>query len=131
MTNEVPAHEILEKLFSVFLEEARACPALTRKLLSALPDAMIAKVEAPQKRVKTFDPSQFHAINILRTHGENMLRGRLETLRKKEELRAVARASGIVLDGPAAKKNPRLEELIEGVIRGAKHYRKQREGASE
>ena len=130
MTDEISAHEVLEKLFAVFLAEARNNPSLTKKMLAAFPKGVIAKVEAPQKPRKAFDPSQHHAINILRSHGENMLRGRLETIRKKADLRAVARASGIVLDGAAAKKNPTLEDLVEGIIRGAKHYHKQRAGAS-
>jgi hypothetical protein len=130
MTKQVPAHEVLEQLFAIFLEEARKSPSLTRKLLAAFPEGVIAKIEAPQKPAKVFDPSQYHAINILRAYGENVLRGKLETIRKKADLRAVARASGIVLDGAAAKKNPRLEDLVEGIVRGAKHYDRQRVGAS-
>lgn len=128
--DELPAHEVLERLFAVFLAEARNSPSLTRKLLSAFPKGVVAKIEAPQKERKAFDPSQFHAINILRIHGENMLRGRLETIRKREDLRAVARASGVVLDGAAARKDARLEDLVEGIVRGAKHYDAQRTGAS-
>jgi hypothetical protein len=81
---------------------------------------------------KTFDASQYHAINILRTHGEAALRGKLEQVKAVEDLKSVADASGLVLSGGAGKAKARLTraELIAGIIEAAKHYDAQRSAAA-
>ena len=79
---------------------------------------------------KAFDASQFHAINILRMHGEAALRGKLEQVRTVENLRAVARASGLVLAGSAGGERPSRAEMILGIVEAAKHYDAQRSAAT-
>ena len=67
---------------------------------------------------------------MLRTHGENVLRGKLEQIKAVEDLRAVARLSGLLLTGPAARPKAKRGDLIEGIIAAAKHYDAQRSTAS-
>lgn len=123
--SEIPAHEILARLFSIIVSEAEASPTLAKKLITAFPETMVAKFEKPKKTLK-FDASEFHAINILRTHGEGVLRGKLEDIKSTKDLRAVAKASGLVLSGAAAKAKATREDLIEGTIGAARHYVAQR-----
>jgi hypothetical protein len=106
-------------------------PALAQKLAEIIaeplgPQAQLAK----RARRKDFDTSQFHAVNILRLHGEPALRGKLEQVRALEDLRAIARASGLVLTGSAAMARATRAQLIQGVIDAAKHYDAQRGAAT-
>jgi hypothetical protein len=129
--NEVPAHIILNRLFSAILSEAEKNEAFARKLIAALPESVLAKLEQPKPRPRrAFDPAGLHAVNILRLHGEPVLRGKLEQIRLLEDLKAVARASGLVLAGDAAKPKASREALINGIIAAAKHYDAQRSTAS-
>ena len=79
---------------------------------------------------RAFDASQFHAVNILRLHGEAALRGKLEQVKAVEDLRSVATASGLVLSGSAGKARPSRAELIAAIVEAAKHYDAQRSAAT-
>jgi len=129
--NEVPAHIILNRLFSAILSEAEKNEAFARKLIAALPTSVVVKFENTKVRPRrTFDPTHLHAVNILRLHGEPVLRGKLEQIRSLEDLKAVARASGLVLTGDAVRPKASREDLINGIIAAAKHYDAQRRTAS-
>ncbi len=68
---------------------------------------------------------------MLRTHGENVLRGKLEQVKAAEDLRVVARFSVLLLTGPAARPKAKRGDLDpEGIIAAAKHYDAQRSTAS-
>jgi hypothetical protein len=125
-----PPHEALRRLFEVIVREAEHNPALAEKLVGAL--AQPITVDAIPKAVarKQFNASQFHAINILRLHGEDALRGRLEQVKAVEDLKSVAKASGLVLSGNASKARPLRADLISGIIAAAKHYDAQRSTAT-
>ena len=122
-----PAHEILRQLLEVIVREAEDNPALAQKLVRALTEP--AAVSKPLAR-NQFDASQFHAINILRLHGEDALRGKLEQVRAVEDLKSIARASGLMLSGDACKPRPLRADLISAIIAAAKHYAAQRSTAS-
>jgi hypothetical protein len=81
-------------------------------------------------RRKTFDASQFHAVNILRLHGEAVLRSKLEQVRSLEDLRAVALASGLVLVGKAGGRRRTRSDMILSIIETEKHYDAQRTAAT-
>ena len=113
------------------MREAENNDAFARSLI----DALQARISppGPSKKPparKPFDASQLHAINMLRTHGENVLRGKLEQVKAVEDLRAVARFSGLVLTGRAARPKATRGELIDGIIAAAKHYDAQRSAAT-
>jgi len=128
-SDEVPADEILKRVFDILVREARTNPKLSKKLIEAFPAALITKIDTRPRKKKTFDPAQYHAVNILRKHGENVLRGKLEQIRNRENLKAIARASGLTLDGAAAKPSASIRDLAEGIVRAALHYDKQRSAA--
>jgi len=101
--SEAQMHDTLRRLFDVIVQEAERNPALAQKLAEIIAEPLGAQAElAKRGRRKDFDASQFHAVNILRLHGEPALRGKLEQVRALEDLRAIARASGLVLTGSAA-----------------------------
>ncbi|MGI9404743.1 MAG: hypothetical protein ACR2O4_00100 [Hyphomicrobiaceae bacterium] len=133
--NALPAHATLEALFAAVVEEARRNPAFARRLANALPGNVIGEAakksrsKTSAKASKDFDPASCHAVNILRQHGENMLRGRLSNLRTKTQLTQVARRSGLRLTGKAAQKSASRNDLIEGIVDAARHYDTQREAA--
>lgn len=123
---KVAAHELVEALFDVVIDEARRNEAFARRLLNVFPEAIVARVERPKRRRNSFDASEYHAVKILRNHGEAMLRGRLGTLRKKTNLREVATRSGLRLTGRAARANASMSEIIDGIVEAAQHYEAQR-----
>ncbi len=123
------AHEIVAALFDVIADEAKRNEAFARRLLAVYPQAIIARIEKPEKRNSGFDAADYHAVKILRNHGEAMLRGRLSSLRTKAELREVARRSGLKLTGPAARKTASLAIIVSGIVEAAQTYQAQRNAA--
>lgn len=124
-----PAHEILAAMFAVVTEEAERNEAFAKRLLSVYPEAIVARIEKPQKNKSGFDASAYHAINILRNHGESMLRGRLSSIRTKAQLKQVARRSGLRLTGKAARASASMAQIIDGIVEAAKTYEAQRAAA--
>lgn len=128
---QVPPHETLRRVFDVIVREAQKNPMLAQELMDAITDGSPSASEMPKPAArKLFDASEFHAINILRVHGESALRGKLEQVKAVEDLRSVARASGLVLSGRAHKARASRADLISGIIAAAKHYDAQRSAAS-
>jgi hypothetical protein len=129
--SENQIHEALRRLFDAILREVEQNPALGRKLAEAIDQEFYAHPRRPTPASRrAFDPSQFHAINILRLHGEAALRGKLEQVKAVDDLKAVARASGLVLSGSAFRPRPSRTELILGIVEAAKHYDAQRSAAT-
>ena len=126
--SQLPAHEILGRIFGVIIRAAEKDPAFSQELMQALSSGTTEKASMGQKSTlrRLFDPLGFHAINILRTHGEDALRGKLEQVRAAADLRLVATFSGLVLSGRASKSRATREELIKGIIAAARHYVAQR-----
>ena len=128
---QVPAHVVLRRLFDVIVHEAENNPVLAQRLVETNPAAMALESETSKTAArKQFDASEFHAINILRLHGESALRGKLEQIKAVEDLKSVARASGLVLSGSARKARPSRLDLITAIVAAAKHYDAQRSAAS-
>jgi len=126
----VPAHEVVEALFDVIASEARRNKAFARRLLSVYPETVVARIEAGDKRKSTFDASAHHAVNLLRNHGEAMLRGRLSSLNTRAQLREVATRSGLRLTGKGARPSATKAEIVDAIVDAAKHYVAQREAAT-
>jgi hypothetical protein len=129
--SDAPIHEMLRRLFDVVVREAERNPILAQKLAEAVGNCVDAQPRSPKRASQqSFDAMQFHAVNILRMHGEAVLRGRLEQVRAVNDLKAVARASGLVLTGNASGARPSRTELILGIVEAAKHYDAQRSAAT-
>jgi hypothetical protein len=121
---DAPAHEILGRVFRIIQRAAEKDPLFAREVMQALSTRQNSGVR------RLFDPSGFHAINILRAHGEDALRGKLEHIKATANLRLVAKFSGLMLSGRASNSRATREDLINGIITAAKHYDAQRGLAS-
>jgi hypothetical protein len=128
---QAAAHEVLRRLFDVILTEAKKNDVLAREVVEALGAVAAAESHKPRPGPrKASSPAEFHAINVLRSHGESALRGMLEQVRVSDRLRSIASASGLVLTGSASKPKASRAELIDGIISAAKHYDAQRSTAT-
>jgi hypothetical protein len=129
--SDVPARDVLDRLFRAIVREAENNEPFARSLLDALQAELATRAGHPKPAPrKSFDAASLHAINVLRAYGENVLRGKLEQVKACDDLRAVAKFSGLVLSGPAARPKAPRAELIDGIIAAAKHYDAQRTTAS-
>jgi hypothetical protein len=129
--SEAQIHATLRRIFDVVVREAEHNPALAQKLVQAIAEDVPAETgSARRTRGKPFDASPFHAVNILRLHGESALRGKLEQVKAVADLKSVARLSGLVLAGGARKARPSRAELISEIVAAAKHYDAQRNAAT-
>jgi hypothetical protein len=127
---KAPVHATLRRIFDVVAREAEHNPELAQKLAHAIAEDLAAVPASPKPAPrKHFDASQFHAVNILRLHGESALRGKLEQIKAVEDLKSVATASGLVLSGSAGRGRPSRAELIATIVEAAKHYDAQRSAA--
>jgi hypothetical protein len=129
--SKAPVHATLRRIFDVVVREIEHNPALAQKLAHAIAEGLAAEPGSPKPAPrKPFDASQFHAVNILRLHGESALRGKLEQVKAVEDLRTVARASGLVLCAGASRARPSRTDLIAAIVEAAKHYDAQRSAAT-
>jgi hypothetical protein len=127
-----PALEILDRVFRTIIRTAEKDPVFAQELARALcgrPGENLSDRQKPALQ-RLFDPADFHAINILRVHGEDALRGKLEQIRATADLRSVVAFSGLVLSGRATSSRATREDLINGIIAAAKHYIAQRDAGS-
>ena len=127
--SQIPVHEILGRLFRVIIRAAEKDPAFAQELMQALSGGIAENLSMGKQKSRLrrlFDPTGFHAINILRAHGEDALRGKLEQVRATADLRSVAMFSGLVLSGRASNSRATREDLIDGIVAAATHYVAQR-----
>jgi len=123
-------HETLRQLFDVVVREAERNPRLARELSQVVAGQFDVGTRSSRRGRKVFDATQFHAVNILRLHGESALRGKLEQVRTVDDLRAVALASGLVLASKTGGARPSRSDLILSIVEAAKHYDAQRSAAT-
>lgn len=127
-TNGAPTGERLDAIFKVVVDEAHANADFANRLRDALNGPSSVPSQKPKvDKSKESNAPDIHAINILRKHGEQMLRGRLSNLRTKADLAQVAKRSGLRLTGKAAKKSATRPDLIDGIVEAAIQYDRQRE----
>jgi hypothetical protein len=118
----------LRRLFDVIASEAARNPELAHQLAQAI--GQLGPESRKSGRRRPLAAVDFHAVNVLRLHGEGALRGRLEQVKAVEDLKSLATVSGLVLSGSAARARPSRAELIEGIVEAAKHYDEQRSAAT-
>jgi hypothetical protein len=122
-------HETLRRLFDAVVEEAKQNPALARKHAHAIGQNFGARPRSPKPAPRrAFDASQFHAVNILRLHGECALRGKLEQVKAVEDPSPLP-GPRLVLSGIAGKARQSRAELITEIVEAAKHYDAERNAA--
>ncbi len=115
------AASILEGLFNVVLEEARARPAFAKKLLRALPKGSVVNIETPRKakkRAASFDPTEVNPVVIIRNKGETALKFELGKRRTKKELLAIIRVHNLDVEA-RIKRSGTLSDLRQAIIEAA------------
>ena len=127
--SDAQLHATLRRLFDVIASEAARNPELAHQLAQAIGQLGPAEPHKSRRR-KPLAAADFHAVNMLRLHGEGALRGKLEQVKAVEDLKSLATASGLVLTGSAARGRASRAELIEGIVDAAKHYDEQRSAAT-
>ena len=96
--SDVPLQEALRRLFEVVASEAGRNPAFAQRLAQAIGRdlAVLSDPARSALRRRPFVAPDLHAVNVLRLHGEGALRGKLEQVKAVEDLKSVAKASGLV-----------------------------------
>ena len=130
--SQMGPHATLRRLFDAVLEEAANNPQFAARLAEAFGQEAGTNANRPRRPARKASPNgvPIHAVNMLRTHGEAALRGKLEQIKAVDDLKSVATASGLVLAGDAGKMRAGRAELITGIIEAAKHYDAQRTAAT-
>lgn len=99
--NSVSADQLLARIFEVVLEEARQRPDFAERLVKALPSGAVAEIRKPAQSRKPkagFDPNAFSLVAVMQTEGTQGLRRRLNPIKRKQDLRALAEAQHIPVD---------------------------------
>jgi len=111
--------ERLERLFAIFLEEARMRPELADRLIEALQggdDDFERDLDAEQPGER--EASAFSLVAILHGEGEERLRECLSIIPSREHLLVLADEQHIPL--PAGIGEKPLAEIVEAVVEGVK-----------
>ena len=126
---EVPARDVLDRLFRAIVREAENNDAFARSLIERC---------RPIWRPGPGRKPRAQAVRCLAAAcHQRAAHARRERAARQagagqggEDLRAVARFSGLLLTGPAARPKAKRGDMIEGIIAAAKHYDAQRSTAS-
>ncbi len=82
----------LRRLFDVIASEAARNPGLAYQLAQAIGQLGPAEPQRSRRR-RAVAAADFHAVNVLRLHGEGALRGKLEQVKAVEDLKSLATAA--------------------------------------
>lgn len=129
-SEEIPASELVRRLLTILADELDRNPALAEKVIAALPQS-IKRPESSKRLPPSFNPREYNPVNILRAHGESMLRGKLTQLNNREKLRAVAKASNLTLAASASKAKASVTDIVEAIVKAAVDYDRQRAAATD
>lgn len=110
--------ERLERLFAIFLEEARMRPELADRLLEALEGDGDIERDVDTGQAAERDASAFSLVAILHAEGEERLRECLSIIPSREHLLMLAEQQHIPLDAEIGEKA--LPEIVEAVVEGVK-----------
>jgi hypothetical protein len=127
---EMTADQILERLFSIVVEEAKERPTFAKKLLDCFPPNLVLKGGQTSKRKAAgFDPFAFSVAGVLMKSGEEAL---IEKLKSKtpSQLRQIAVAQEIGLDDALLAGRPKAERLQKAIVDWAKQRLEDRNAAA-
>lgn len=118
MSDEMPADQLLAKLFEVVLDEARSNRHFAEKLVSALPAQVVARIETSRRKVaaKPAEPPT-SLTRLMNREGEEALQSFLK-VRNKMILRGIVERQQIPVD-PAIFEGD-AKSVREAIIAGVK-----------
>jgi hypothetical protein len=97
MSDEMPADQLLAKLFEVVLDEARSNRHFAEKLVSALPAQVVARIETSRKKAGKPAEPPMSLTRLMNRDGEEALQAFLK-LRNKMILRGIVERQQIPVD---------------------------------
>jgi hypothetical protein len=96
MSEEMPADELLAKLFEVVLDEARTNRKFAEKMVSALPKQIVARIETKKRPPKPAEPP-VSLTRLMNREGEDALQAFLKR-RTKSQMRDIVERQQIPVD---------------------------------
>jgi hypothetical protein len=96
MSEEMPADELLAKLFEVVLDEARTNRQFAEKMVSALPKQIVARIETKKRPPKPAEPP-VSLTRLMNREGEDALQAFLKR-RTKSQMRDIVERQQIPVD---------------------------------
>ena len=147
---DVPAHEILAKLFQTIVKEAETNEKFANEMLGTFSEKLPAKSEessveidgegkqevAASKKASTkqatkdsFDIKAHNPIILYRKMGEDLMRVKLNKV-SATNLKKIGKHYQLKLNTLTKSKSPTKPDLITAIITFAKNYDAQRKGAA-
>jgi hypothetical protein len=97
MSEEMPADQLLAKLFEVVLDEARSNRSFAEKLVGALPSQVVARIETGRKKPAKPAEPPVSLTRLMNREGEDALQAFLKS-RNKVGLRGIVERQQIPVD---------------------------------
>jgi hypothetical protein len=97
MSEEMPADQLLAKLFEVVLDEARSNRKFAEKLVGALPSQVVARIETSRRKPSKPAEPPVSLTRLMNREGEDALQAFLKR-RNKPHLRHIVERQQIPLD---------------------------------
>jgi len=113
---EIPADQLLAKLFEVVLNEARSNRQFAQKLIGALPTQVVVRIESgPKKGGKPVEPP-ISLTSLMNREGEAALRAFLKP-KKKAQLHAMIERQQLPIDPAILDSAPQAirDAIVDGV----------------
>jgi hypothetical protein len=97
ISEEMPADQLLAKLFEVVLDEARSNRTFAEKLVGALPSQVVARIETGRKKPSKPAEPPVSLTRLMNREGEDALQAFLKN-RNKVGLRGIVERQQIPVD---------------------------------
>jgi hypothetical protein len=116
MPDEMAADQLLEAMFAVVLDEARANRRFAEKLIEVLPLQVVVRIETGKRSAAKPAEPPVSLTRLMNREGEDVLRAFLTKRNKPQLLRIVERQQIPLTDGAVNGTNEGLREaIVEGV----------------
>ena len=115
MSDEMPADELLAKLFEIVLDEARTNRQFAERLVGALPSQVVARIETRKKTSKPSEPP-VSLTRLMNREGEDALQAFLKR-RTKSQMRDIVERQQIPVDLTVLEGDVQVirDAIVEGV----------------
>jgi hypothetical protein len=115
MSEEMPADELLAKLFEIVLDEARTNRQFAERLVGALPSQVVARIETRKKAPKPAEPP-VSLTRLMNREGEDALQAFLKR-RTKSQMRDIVERQQIPVDLTVLDGDVQMirDAIVEGV----------------
>jgi hypothetical protein len=116
-SDEMPADQLLAKLFEVVLEEARSNRDFAEKLVGALPAQVVARIETGRKKPPRSAEPPVSLTRLMNREGEDALQAFLKS-RNRMVLRGIVERQQIPLDISVFEGD--VKAIREAIVAGVK-----------